>query len=221
MTRYSKKLIRLKQTYGNLCVYCKVNDSNTVDHIIPATRSGSNNLENLLPACKKCNVKKGIISIYDYCTKSTLAEIDNNRNRKGYCQILDFLCEGMLPIKRKLNNPVKKTRAKVRLNTLVKLDRLQYNENTSKLLASYMESEIYLEHNSKRIISLIYYGNYQCALDRIAKHKKFNCELTIMKYCYSESNFKIIIEFLKLFFKNKSMILNNVSLIPSLFNCDV
>ena len=63
MTRYSKKLNKLKLIYGSSCVYCNSNEANTVDHIIPVKRRGSNELENLLPVCKRCNAKKGVETI--------------------------------------------------------------------------------------------------------------------------------------------------------------
>jgi 5-methylcytosine-specific restriction endonuclease McrA len=46
--------------YGKLCAYCGYEDSvMTVDHIIPRSRGGGNERENLLPACRKCNYGRG------------------------------------------------------------------------------------------------------------------------------------------------------------------
>ena len=46
--------------YGRACAYCGYEDSiMTVDHIIPRVRGGQDILENLLPACRRCNYSKG------------------------------------------------------------------------------------------------------------------------------------------------------------------
>ena len=42
-----------------LCVYCGINKSNTIDHIIALSKGGSNNFENLVACCINCNSKKG------------------------------------------------------------------------------------------------------------------------------------------------------------------
>jgi hypothetical protein len=45
---------------GYLCAYCKDEDGPfEIDHIVPVTRGGSNELENLCVACKPCNSSKG------------------------------------------------------------------------------------------------------------------------------------------------------------------
>lgn len=42
-----------------VCPYCNKNKPNTLDHVIPLTRGGTNNIDNLLPVCVNCNSKKG------------------------------------------------------------------------------------------------------------------------------------------------------------------
>ena len=42
------------------CQYCGVKtNALTIDHVIPKSRGGSDNWENVVASCQKCNVKKG------------------------------------------------------------------------------------------------------------------------------------------------------------------
>lgn len=41
------------------CVYCNMNDTLTLDHVMPRSRGGKNTWENLVTCCSKCNSKKG------------------------------------------------------------------------------------------------------------------------------------------------------------------
>jgi 5-methylcytosine-specific restriction endonuclease McrA len=44
--------------YGGRCWMCGT-DADTIDHVIPLTRGGSNWPANLRPACRSCNASKG------------------------------------------------------------------------------------------------------------------------------------------------------------------
>jgi 5-methylcytosine-specific restriction endonuclease McrA len=44
--------------YGNTCVYCGNVEPLTADHVIPLSKGGSNNIDNILPVCKSCNSSK-------------------------------------------------------------------------------------------------------------------------------------------------------------------
>ena len=41
------------------CAYCFTGNGETLDHIFPLIRGGTNNLENLVMACRSCNSSKG------------------------------------------------------------------------------------------------------------------------------------------------------------------
>lgn len=43
------------QRYGNKCAYCGLERKLTVQHIVPVSRGGSNNIDNIAPACRPCN----------------------------------------------------------------------------------------------------------------------------------------------------------------------
>ena len=53
----------LKNRYNYTCPSCGLREPNiylTVDHIIPISLGGLNNINNIQPLCKKCNSSKGI-----------------------------------------------------------------------------------------------------------------------------------------------------------------
>lgn len=41
--------------YGNKCLACGGQDPLTVDHVIPISKGGSNDISNIQPLCKRCN----------------------------------------------------------------------------------------------------------------------------------------------------------------------
>jgi 5-methylcytosine-specific restriction endonuclease McrA len=44
---------------GGICVYCKATENLTIDHIIPKSKGGSNNIGNFQVLCRRCNHAKG------------------------------------------------------------------------------------------------------------------------------------------------------------------
>jgi 5-methylcytosine-specific restriction endonuclease McrA len=44
---------------GNLCIYCGEGKPLTRDHKIPLSRGGTNSIDNIVPACRSCNSRKG------------------------------------------------------------------------------------------------------------------------------------------------------------------
>lgn len=49
-----------KAQYHFRCAYCHRKAKLTEDHIVPLSKGGSNDIENIVPACKHCNSSKGI-----------------------------------------------------------------------------------------------------------------------------------------------------------------
>ncbi len=44
--------------YQPFCVYCGIENPNTVDHVVPVSAGGVTDLSNLVPACGRCNSAK-------------------------------------------------------------------------------------------------------------------------------------------------------------------
>jgi 5-methylcytosine-specific restriction endonuclease McrA len=47
------------ESYGGTCAYRGEVGPVQVDHRTPLTRGGANSIDNILPACRKCNTEKG------------------------------------------------------------------------------------------------------------------------------------------------------------------
>jgi 5-methylcytosine-specific restriction endonuclease McrA len=66
--------------WAGRCAYCGRNDVRlTVDHRIPLTKGGSDSIDNVLPACKPCNSRKGTRMELEY--RAVLALEDFVRTR--------------------------------------------------------------------------------------------------------------------------------------------
>jgi hypothetical protein len=49
----------IRYSFGGLCAYCRCKRANTIDHLRPRCKGGSNLRSNLVPACHECNHSKG------------------------------------------------------------------------------------------------------------------------------------------------------------------
>ncbi len=58
--------------FGNICLKCGKAEI-TVDHVVPITKGGSNDITNLQPLCGECNMSKGNRSSADYRDVDQLA----------------------------------------------------------------------------------------------------------------------------------------------------
>lgn len=54
----SKDFIKLKNNLLGKCGYCGDNEADTIDHILPLSRGGTNWVGNIMPACGSCNYSK-------------------------------------------------------------------------------------------------------------------------------------------------------------------
>lgn len=59
---------QIKYLYSRFssCAYCGKNKPNTIDHVIPLSKGGTNNIDNLIPVCVNCNSKKGNKSLIEW-----------------------------------------------------------------------------------------------------------------------------------------------------------
>ncbi len=49
----------IKRSHGHCCHYCGAKTVLERDHVVPLTRGGSHTASNIVPACRKCNNRKG------------------------------------------------------------------------------------------------------------------------------------------------------------------
>jgi 5-methylcytosine-specific restriction endonuclease McrA len=54
--------IWLLQVWNWTCAYCGATEALQPDHRLPLARGGSNSIENILPACPRCNQRKALLT---------------------------------------------------------------------------------------------------------------------------------------------------------------
>jgi 5-methylcytosine-specific restriction endonuclease McrA len=58
---------KIVERWGGMCVYCQAVPADTVDHIVPVSRGGTNYRKNLVPACRSCNSSKSARDVHEFC----------------------------------------------------------------------------------------------------------------------------------------------------------
>ena len=58
----SEQWLALLQTYGYRCTYCGADGPLEPDHRVPLARGGTNYIENIVPACRRCNTRKRLLT---------------------------------------------------------------------------------------------------------------------------------------------------------------
>ena len=58
-TRWRKLRAFVLKRDNNTCYYCGIPTANTVDHLTPIDKGGTDELSNLVAACSHCNYSKG------------------------------------------------------------------------------------------------------------------------------------------------------------------
>lgn len=57
-----------RMTYGGRCCYCR-RRADTIDHVVPLSRGGSNDVANMRPCCRGCNAAKGNLLVEEWQEK--------------------------------------------------------------------------------------------------------------------------------------------------------
>jgi hypothetical protein len=77
----AKEFRELKEAHEYTCVYCGELKTLGPDHVLPLSRGGSNNIENILPACKSCNCTKGTKTLEEFLATLTPEHVDEIQTR--------------------------------------------------------------------------------------------------------------------------------------------
>lgn len=65
----SKKSMVMMKT-GSKCWYCGDCDSGTIDHVVPVSKGGSDEIVNLVACCKVCNSSKKDLDVEEFRYKT-------------------------------------------------------------------------------------------------------------------------------------------------------
>ena len=68
-TRWRKLRLFVLKRDNHTCYYCGITTANTVDHLTPVHKGGTDELSNLVTACKHCNYSKGLKTEQEYNRK--------------------------------------------------------------------------------------------------------------------------------------------------------
>jgi 5-methylcytosine-specific restriction endonuclease McrA len=80
-----KQRMNVWRKHGKRCYWCgcPLNDKSkgcrfTIDHIIPRANGGGSTMDNMVPSCRKCNLRKGHMSGYEFCIMYGLMPLEGD-----------------------------------------------------------------------------------------------------------------------------------------------
>lgn len=94
LTKKRRKHRRLLAETGGCCIYCgrPISEYNaTLDHIIPMSRGGYNEDENLVVSCKECNFMK-----YTFYVRDFIALMPYRKQRAFYNRVKTLFHQGKI-----------------------------------------------------------------------------------------------------------------------------
>ncbi len=66
----------LLEQFEGLCAYCKIHLATTKDHVVPISKNGTDNIDNILPACKSCNSRKSNMPLEVFIKRMVIYDYD-------------------------------------------------------------------------------------------------------------------------------------------------
>lgn len=66
LRRRNPKLAAFVLARDRRCVYCKSTKNLQVDHLVPRSKGGTDDVQNLASCCKRCNCSKQAKSVYEW-----------------------------------------------------------------------------------------------------------------------------------------------------------
>jgi 5-methylcytosine-specific restriction endonuclease McrA len=77
----TEEWIALLETHRYRCAYCGADGPLEPDHRVPLVRGGSNYIDNILPACRRCNSRKRLLTEDEF--RARLAAEESRRASLG------------------------------------------------------------------------------------------------------------------------------------------
>ena len=69
--------VELVAQHAGRCAYCGESGPLHADHRVPLSRGGTNTIENILPACARCNLRKGSLTEAEFRARLALERRDD------------------------------------------------------------------------------------------------------------------------------------------------
>lgn len=91
LKRYGRDGRRRNKYKVTKCMYCNVNEPNSIDHIVPKSSGGRNEIENYALVCMECNRLKACQSITNFLSIEQIQYVNKHRKRANFCSIEELV----------------------------------------------------------------------------------------------------------------------------------